>query len=306
MVHVNQLKTFITVIEEGSLSAAAQKLALTQPAVSQHIQALENYFDVPLFNNRRGRGLEVSTIGKFVYEKAKQLLQTHEEIETAIFKKIMSTKNQINIAAGPIMSDYVIPHLIAFFKKDHPALDIFLQSSETELIVKGVLEYNFDLGFIGAKVEHPRLNIQKWIKDELVLIVPPSHDFAQRQEGICAKTLLDQPVIWLKGITGIQKTLTEKFRKVNIDFSKIKPVMEATSIASLLTSVEAGLGITIVSKWAAKKAIDLQKVKVVTITDVSLTRYLYVITRKTQNPHPAVAQFLKYTMLFREKNNLLI
>lgn len=300
MLNITQLKTYVTVINEGNLSAAAEKLSLTQPAVSQHIQSLEDYFGIPLFS-RRGRTLELSPTGNFIYQKAQQLLQTHEEIETAIFDQIFGSIKNINLASGPIMADYVIPHLIAFTQKNNPLIGVSLEPSETESILKGILEFNYDVGFIGTEMENNKLHIIPWIEDEMVLIAPPNHEFASMEEGVNGEDLLNQKMVWLKGITGIHQTLDKKFKKIGVNFKDIPTAMEVSGTTSVITSVEAGLGITIISKWATINAIKAGSVKIVPIKNLSLNRYLYVVTHKNRRKPPILEEFLKYVMLFKEE-----
>lgn len=300
MFNLTQLKTFIAVVEEGSISSAAEKISITQPAVSLHIQGLEDYMGTGILS-RRGRGLELNAAGKALYEKAKEIISYMENAENQIFSSINDVKKDISIGAGPIMSDYVLPHVIAYFKKDHPQVEVGIEPSETSLIIKGVLDHTFDLGFIGAPVKNDKIEMEEWVEEELLLIAPPGHPFAKRKSILC-KELEGQNFILRKQITGIRMFLENKLREAGMGEPLLSPAFEVPSTASILTSVEAGLGISFVSRWVGKQAIELGTVVHVPIEDVSLVRNLFIINRKNKRKLPIVENLLIHLRQYKEKN----
>jgi len=299
MLNLNQLKTFVTVVEEGSISSAAEKINITQPAVSLHIQGLEDYMGTGLLN-RRGRGLELSSAGKALFGKAKELILHFENAEDAIINAVNDVKKDITIGAGPIMSDYVLPHVIASFKKDNVDIEVKIEPSETSLIIKGVLDHSYDLGFIGAPVKNDKIEMEEWIEEELLLIVPPNHPFAKRK-SINSKELDGQNFIMRKEITGIRMFLEQKLQSAGLKESVLQPAFEVPSTTSVLTSVEAGLGISFVSRWVGKQAIELGTVALVPIEDVSLIRNLYIINRKNKRKLPCVESLLTHLRRYKDQ-----
>ncbi|KJR96133.1 MAG: hypothetical protein VR68_15555 [Peptococcaceae bacterium BRH_c4a] len=299
MININQLKTFVTVVEEQGISSAAEKIALTQPAVSLHIQGLEDCVGTGLFI-RRGRGLELNSIGRALFDKAKEMVLNYENAEKSIINTINMIKQDITIGAGPIMSDYVLPHVIASFKKDNANIEVKIEPSETSLIIKGVLDHSFDLGFIGAPVGNEKIEMEEWIEEELLLIVPPNHPFAKRK-SINSKELEGQNFIMRKEITGIRMFLEQKLRSAGLKESVLQPAFEVPSTTSVLTSVEAGLGISFVSRWVGKQAIELGTVALVPIENVSLIRNLYIINRKNKRKLPCVESLLTHLRRYKDQ-----
>lgn len=301
MLNLNQIKTFITVIEEGSLSAAADKLKLTQPAVSLHIQNMEDYFGVNLLN-RRGREMELTPVGETLFREGKNLISTYDKIENDIFSEIFRSKNRIMIGAGPIMTDYVIPHMMGFFKKNHPGIDLVAEPMETDNIVKGVLDHSLDIGFVGYNVKNNKLLVEEWIKDDVMLIVPLDHPFAIKKY-ISLDELKGQEFVWHKEFTGLKRFFEEKIRQAGKDID-ITPSIIVSSTMSVLTSVQAGLGISVISKCVAEKPIQSGMVTSVPIKDLSLTRNLYIITHKLTKKPPVVIKFLEAAMDFKSQAKL--
>lgn len=301
MPNLNQIKTFVTVVEEGSLSAAADRLSLTQPAISLHIQNLEDYFGVSLLH-RRGRDMELTPVGKTLFREGKKIITMYKKTEEEIFTEIFRSKSRIVIGSGPIMTDYVIPHMMAFFRKNHPDIELVVEPMETDSIVRGVLDHSLDIGFIGYKEKNSKLTVDEWVKDELLLIVPPDHPFAGR-EYILLDELKGQEFVWRKEVTGIGRFFEEKIRKAgkNID---VTPSIIVSSTMSVLTSVQAGLGISVISKWVAEKPIEAGTIASVPIKDISLTRNLYIITHRITRKPPIVMEFLEASKEFKSQAGL--
>ncbi len=285
MININQLRTFIAVVEGGGVSAAAKKLSLTQQGVLFHIQKLEDDLGAGLFE-RRGRTLEVTDAGKKILGPARELVALHGTMEKKMLDQIDSLKKNILIAAGPVTSDYILPYFISVFKKERPEVNIRINPSETFAIIKGVLDHTYDIGFIGAPVKNSRLEIQEWIKEEILFLVPPRHPFAKRS-SIKARELVGQNFIFRKHFTGLQLFLENCFKKLGLK-GVLTPSLEVPTTTSILTSVQADLGVSFLSKWVAKHAIELGEVVAVPIEEMSLVRPLYIITRKNKRKSPAI------------------
>jgi len=289
MININHLRTFITVVETGGVSAAARKIALTQQGVLFQIQKLEDDLGLALFE-RRGRTLELTGAGRQILVPARDLVMQHSSMEEKILSRIDGLKREIIIAAGPVTSDYILPYFISAFKKEHPEVDIRIDPSETFSIIKGVLDHTFDIGFIGAPVKNSRLEILEWIKEEILFIVPPRHPFAKR-DTIKARELAGQNFIFRKHFTGLQLFLENCFKEIGLK-GILTPSLEVPTTTSILTSVQADLGVSFLSKWVAKQAIELGEVVAVPIEDISLVRSLYIIAKKNKRKIPAVKHLL--------------
>lgn len=297
MININNLRTFVAVIDSGGVPAAARKISLTQQGVLFHIQKLEDDLGVGLFE-RRGRTLELTDVGEKILKLARDLVLLHGSMEEKILKQIDTIKRDIIIAAGPVTSDYILPYFISAFKKDHPEADIRIHPSETFSIIKGVVDHTYDIGFIGAPVKNSRLEIQEWIKEEILFIVPPHHPFAKR-DSIKAGELVGQKFIFRKHFTGLQLFLEDRFKEMGLK-GILTPSLEAPTTTSILTSVQADLGVSFLSKWVAKQAIELGEVVAVPIEEISLVRSLYIISKKNKRITPAVMQLLDH--LLQNKN----
>lgn len=301
MLNINQIKTFVTAVEEGSLSAAAEKLKLTQPAVSLHIQNIEDYFGVSLLN-RKGREMDLTPVGETLFREGKKFILAHDKIENDIFAEIFRSKNQIVIGAGPIMTDYIIPHMMGFFRKIHPETELVVEPMKTDNIVRGILDHSLDVGFVGYNVKNSKLTVEEWVKDELMIIVPVDHPFAGKKH-ICLDDLKGQRFVWRKEVTGISRFFEEKIKQAGKDID-ITPSIIVSSTMSVLTSVQAGLGISVISRWVAEKPVQAGMIASVRIKDVSLVRNLYIIAHKLTRKPPVVLEFLDASKDFKARFKL--
>jgi DNA-binding transcriptional LysR family regulator len=291
MLNLNLLRTFITVVEEGTLSAAAEKLGLRQPTISLQLQNLEESIGVKLLA-RRGKGVELTPEGELVLRKAIELITSCERMETEIFEELQQGKVQIRVGAGPIMTDHIFPHVVARFQQAHPGIEVVVEPTETAAIIKGVLDRTYDVGFVGFPLKGDRLELEKWIEDELVLIVPPSHPWAARQ-SVQPAELGEQSFIWHKGASGIRMFIQDKLAHQDTCLPmQAGNCGEVSSTMSLLSSVNAGLGITIVPRYSAQDAIEMGMVVSVRIEGMSLARSLYIATMKHDRKPAVLNQFI--------------
>ncbi len=300
ILNINQVKTFVMVIEEGSLSNAAERLGLTQPAVSSHIHNLENYLGTALFiRSGPGRNFEITEAGKILYDKGKELIKFYETTENNILKDINSLKNFVSIGAGPIMADYILPHIMALYRKIHKKVDINITPTKTDLIIKGLTDHTFDIGFIGFPVNNNKVNIEEWIEDELSLIVPNEHKFAKVKE-ISAADILDQELIWYEKVTGIQMYAKREFEKIGLQLP-MESCIEVTSTFQVITSVQAGLGIALISKSVSDRYVKTGMISSVKLKDLSLKRNLYIATPNFKHLPKIVQDFIDCAKEFQKK-----
>ena len=301
MLNLNLLRTFITVVEEGTLSAAAEKLGLRQPTISLQIQSLEEAIGAKLLA-RKGKGAELTAEGKIVLRKARELLASCDKVEAELFEELQRGKVHIRIGAGPIMTDHILPHVVACFQRIQPGIEVVVEPTETASIIKGVLDHTYDVGFVGFPLRDDRLDLAEWIEDDLVLIVPPNHPWTGRQ-SVQPAELEEQKFIWHKRTSGIRMFVQARLapQKANVP-PQSGSCGEVSSTMSLLSSVNAGLGITIVPRYSAQDAIEMGKVVSVRIEGVSLLRSLYIATLKHAHKPAVIEQFIEAAKIYQRES----
>lgn len=176
---LKQLEVFDSIAELGSVSAAARKLSLTQSAVSMSLSQLEKLLDRPLFI-RQGNRLTLSHWGNWLRPKARCLLLDARQIESGLHDKAL-VSGVIRVGCSQTPAEHLVPKLISNIDTNFPELRIELDIENTEHVVEGVLNYDYELGIIESRYDDSRIHHENWLDDHLVVIASPHHPYAGKK-----------------------------------------------------------------------------------------------------------------------------
>ena len=286
------LDTYIAVVEKRNFSRAAYDLHLTQPAVTKHIQALEENFNTQLVN-RSGRKVKITAAGDILYRYAAQIRDLLEQAEKEMLEAAGADRGQLLIGASSIPGQYILPRLIGAFRQDFPEINITLEIADTEEIVGRLLDETINAGVVGAWVENPRITASRMTTDRLVLVIPPGHELAQ-VDDIRAADLVKYPFLIREQGSGSRRIFEERLQQAGVNAGRLIISMELDSTEAIVTAVEAGLGMAVISRWAAQKAAELGRIIIKDLTDLDLNRELYFIYRKSADQPRAMERFLEF------------
>ncbi|MHB1419906.1 MAG: selenium metabolism-associated LysR family transcriptional regulator [Bacillota bacterium] len=273
--HLSHLKTFAAVIQFRSISRAAAELHLSQPAVTKHVQALESHYGRPLLE-RTGREASPTDEGIILNGYILELMHTLDLAEAAIAETGKTIRGHLHLGASTIPGQYILPHVISAFRQLYPSVEYSLEIADTEQITWKVAESKVDVGVVGSPVMNPKVESFPFVEDELVVVMAPNHPLAG-QERLLAKDLVGQPLVWRRQGSGTRKTVEERLAKAGLELDPARYVLEAGSTETVVTAVEAGLGLSVVSRWAILKSAALGTLIVRGLEDVSLKRILYAV-----------------------------
>lgn len=274
-----QLEAFLWVAELQSFTKAARQLYMSQPAVSFQIKALEEGLQVALFQ-RGDKKVILTEAGRLLYPEAKQMLRYYHKIKAGLDDLKGLKTGHLIVGASTIPGEYLLPLLIGGFKEKFPGIHITLKVSGSGQVGRWVRDREIDLGITGAPVEGEGIDCLPWLQDQLVLIVPPSHPWAN-MNAIKVADLKSESMIIREQGSGTRRTLEQKLGEHNITLEKIPQGMELGSTRAVITAVEAGLGVSIVSRCAVRETMELGRVREVQVIGLDLSRYLYQV-RHTQ------------------------
>ncbi|MEG6616841.1 selenium metabolism-associated LysR family transcriptional regulator [Peptococcaceae bacterium 1198_IL3148] len=286
------LRTFVTVVNKQSLSLAAQEIHITQPAVSKHINTLEEYFGVGLIE-RRGRGVTLTPAGTILYHYANEVLGLLNKAEREIRDLSATVKGKLVIWASSIPGHYILPYIIGEFKKQYPEVHISLQISDSNDVIHHLLDETAQLGAVGTKPDNKKLETKNFYPDELVVITPKDHPLAGKK-SISLSELTKEKLIWRSIGSGTRKMLEEKLAQLRLSLEELNIVMELGSTGAIVTAVQAGLGVSIVSKWAIYKEKSMGEIAVLEINDLNMERNLYLCYPKKRYQNRVVQAFLEF------------
>ena len=288
----HKLKVFCTVAETRSFSKASEIIHLTQPAVSLQIQALEELYETKLFD-RSSSTVTLTPAGEILYRYAKEILSLYATAEKNIGELTGLVKGSISIGASTTIGNHLLPSVLADFRKTHPKIRIHLFVGNTKRIVEFLNAGNIDIGLVEGDVTRQKLVVEKLIADELVVIVSALHPWAKKKD-ISIYDLPKEPFILREEGSGTRQIIEKYFNKHGISVHDIKAPMMLGSTAAIKEVVESGIGISIVSRWAARKESKYGSLRLLSIKEEKMLRDFSLISQKSAIVSHAVDELLTY------------
>jgi DNA-binding transcriptional LysR family regulator len=288
----HKLKVFCTVAETKSFSKTSEIIHLTQPAVSLQVQALEEIYETKLFD-RSSNTVTLTPAGEVVYKYAKEILNLYANAQKVVGELTGLVKGSISIGASSTIGNYVLPAVITDFRKTHPKIKIHLLVGNTKRVVELLNSGNVDLGLVEGEVTRQKMFVEKILGDELLVIIPAHHAWAKKKE-ISVSELTKEPFIFREAGSGTRQMIEKLLATRGISPQHMKISMVLGSTVAIKEAVENGLGISIVSRWAARKETKYGTISTLRIKEQKMMREFSLITNKGAISSHAVDEFLKY------------
>ena len=251
-----RLQVFQTVARLLSFTKAAEELHMTQPAVTFQVRQLEEQYNTRLFDRTHNR-ISLTEAGRKVYESAIHIFELYAEMDNAVRELTGDVGGVLILGASSTIAEYMLPVLLGDFKKEYPDVTIRLKVSNSDGIVSQVENNTIDLGVVEAPVNNKNLVVEVCRTDELVLIVPPSHELAKR-ETVSPKELVNYPFICREEGSGTREVMLESMSADGGGSAgDLNVVMELGSLEAIKGAVEAGMGISVLSSATVIKELKL-------------------------------------------------
>jgi LysR family transcriptional regulator, transcriptional activator of the cysJI operon len=268
-----RLKVFRVVAAHLNFSRAAEELFLTQPAVTQQIKALEDELGVPLFDRSGGR-ISLSPGGQALLPYAGKLKTLSEEAYSAVTKATGKGGGHLTLGASQTIGQYLLPNLIAGFLRENPRISITATSGNTDTILDALVGHKIELALIEGPAMRKDIHAEPFMEDHMVLVVPAGHDWAEQEIDI---TLLKEaPLLMREFGSGSRRVVEHALQETGLKKKDLKIRMELDSTEGLLSAVEAGLGVTFVSRWAVRNQLTLGTLKLARVRGLKLSRMLSI------------------------------
>tara|TARA_B100000475_G_scaffold200466_1_gene184933 strand:- start:1054 stop:1989 length:936 start_codon:yes stop_codon:yes gene_type:complete len=302
---LDQLKILQTISEEGSFTKAAEKLYISQPAVSLQIQNLEKQLNTPIFYRDKRKAYLTET-GELLKKYCDRILKLCEETCQALDELQAFQSGALMIGASQTTGTYLMPRLIGIFRHKYPQISVELQVHSTRRISWAVANGQIDLAIVGGEV--PRelnqvLDVTSYAEDELALILPISHPFASL-DFIRKEDLYRLKFIALDTQSTIRNVIETTLTQNGIDSTYFKIEMELNSVEAIKNAVQSGLGAAFVSVSAISKELDLDMLHWARIEGVTIKRTLSIITNPKRY-HSNVTKLFKKELLEMFLNPIL-
>ncbi|MCB2261581.1 MAG: LysR family transcriptional regulator [Candidatus Thiosymbion ectosymbiont of Robbea hypermnestra] len=248
-----RLQVFHTVARLLSFTKAAETLHMTQPAVTFQVRQLEEHFNTRLFDRAHNR-ISLTDAGKKVYEYADRIFVFYAEMENAVREMTGDISCALTIGASTTIAEYMLPALLGDFKENYPEITIHLKVSNSDGVLSMVENNTIDLGVVESSVANKNLVVENCRRDRLVAIVPPDHPLAERRV-IELSELLEYPFICREEGSGTRAVIDRYLRRSS---ASLKIAMELGSPEAVKAAVEAGMGVSVVSRVTIQKELRLK------------------------------------------------
>jgi DNA-binding transcriptional LysR family regulator len=298
--NIEQLYTFQEVVRLGSFSEVAKKLGISQPAVSFQIQKLEQELGVRLID-RSQRTIIPTAAGKRLLRFAESIETEREGLLRELEQMREDISGDLQIAASTIPGEYLLPPLLAEFKKRHPAVKIQVAVSDSMTVIDRIRDNSYEIGFCGVIPEGRELSFFKVADDEIVLIVFDGHPFAQKGE-ITPDELGGEPFIFREGTSGTQRSLEKLLVPAGMDIKKWTPHLVLGSTQAVVSAVVAKAGIAFVSSLAIKNNVHSSRVKEVRVRGLHLNRDFYCVFRRERSASRLYEEFIGFLQSYEKSN----
>ena len=257
--NLKQLEAFVRVADSQSFSKAAKELYLTQPTVSAHISSLEKELNVRLFI-RNTKEVSLSEDGMILYDYAKKMMEIEKEIRNTFCETDEQDHQCIKIAASTIPAQYLLPKILAAFSEKYPQEQFKITELDSQGVVEQIIDKKIEIGFTGTELEKKYCEYIPFYKDELIVITPNNEKFRKLQKG--SKDIgwiVREPVIMREEGSGTRKEAEKQLKQSGINMEELNIVASMENQEMIKKSVENGMGISMISRLAAKSEVESGK-----------------------------------------------
>jgi len=274
MINLNDLTVFLAAAECGNFSETGRQLHLSQPAISQKIVSLEKRFGTKLFT-RQGRAVRLTETGKTLQPIARELLSSARHLEETMASLQGELVGEMNIGCSTASGKYLLPGLIARFRRQYPQVRINVLISSRNSVLDRLLAGELSLGVSSKKIEHRDLDYQDFFTDDVILIAAANHPWANYRH-VYPDDILDEPLILREEGAGTREVLFDGLQSCDITPDMLNVAMVLGNAEAIVMAVGEEIGVAFISRLAAQRDLEVGRVVEVQVDGIDLTRHIYL------------------------------
>lgn len=287
-----QLQIFCKVIELKSFSRAGRAIHLSQPTVSSHIRDLEEHFECRLIDRLAKEALPTKG-GRLLYQYAKQLLSLRDETESAMAEFKGKIKGGLDLGGSTIPGAFILPAIIGAFTSRFPEVNISLSIADTQKTIDEIINGNLELGVVGAVANDAAITQTHLVDDELCLVVPPDHRWANKKQ-ITSKQLFTEPFLIREHGSGTLTSIQTSFSEAGLNINDLNVVARIGSTEAIRQGIKSRMGVSILSSIAVFDDVDAGHLATLSIKDLNLKRAFYLTHHRHRSISPLCRTFIDF------------
>ena len=287
-----QLAAFCAVVERRSFSQAAERLGVTQPAVSLQVRALEKRLGSQLLD-RSGRRVEPTDAGWRLYHGAQRLLQLEKQLLDEVAAEgdgVLSGELSIGASTGP--AAIAVPVLLCEFQRLNPDVKIAFEVHDTKTVIELVADRELELGIVGAARRHRGVRFEPFLRDEVILICPRDHRFAGRTVSI--DELRSEALIVMQEGAGVRQVVEDELRRMGTRLRDLDVRLQLGLQESVRSAVQAGFGVTFISRTAVEADLAAGLVAEARLEGMDVTREISLVRVAARVPTRVADAFVEF------------
>ncbi len=285
--NLHHLAIFATVAATGSLTASARKLHVSQPALSRELKAFEQRLGVMLFE-RHAKGMRLTQAGEVLNRYAVRLFELERTAEAAMQEIAGALRGRLTLGASNTIGTYVLPPLLATFRRQRPHVEISLFVGNTEQVSQGVDDMRFMLGFIEGPLHLQGLRSTVFQHDEIMPVAAPDHPLFARK-ALKPEDLSGEPLLMREHGSGTRELIAAALQRQNITPGE---TMEFGNTEALKRAAVHGGGIAWLPRICMLNELADGSLRTLLVRELTITRPLMMVERESAQMEPAAAAFV--------------
>lgn len=272
--NLNDLAIFLVACETKNFSQAGRQLNLSQPAISQTINNLEKHFAAKLFL-RQGRSVDLTETGQALRPMAQELVSAARRMQETVSSLQGEVVGEFEIGCSTASGKYLLPNLIARYRRVYPLVRINVLVTSRNSVMTKLVSGEVAMGVSSRRIEHRDLEYKDFFSDEVILIAPADHRWADYRR-VYPDDLLDEPMILREESSGTIEVLKAGLLEHDISFDMLNVTMGLGNAEAIEMAVEEGIGVAFISRLAAARGIELGRIVEVEVEGMKLFRKIYL------------------------------
>jgi LysR family transcriptional regulator, transcriptional activator of the cysJI operon len=290
------LETFVQVVKLESFSKAAQKLYLTQPTVTSHIQSLEEELDTVLLN-RFGKKVTTTGAGELLYDYAIEMIHMKNMAQFDLSAYNGKIQGHLSISASSIPRHYMLPELLKEFIAIYPDISFSVTERDSKKVVENILGGDTDFGLIGAKFPNQYLDYIEILEDRLCIIAPNNENFPWKNDSFIDKDfLLSQKFLLREKGSGTRHLIESTFLNKELDKDALNLISYVEDGEAIKKFVEEGIGVSFMSEKAVKREVELGVLKRFYLENLDFKRNFYFVYHNRRELSPLSKKFRDFIL----------
>jgi DNA-binding transcriptional LysR family regulator len=273
MLDAHQLNVFLTAARSLNFTVAGRQLHMTQPSVSQHIQALEQHFEMPLFV-RAGRHLQLTDAGAALMPLAQEMVAISQRIEETMVSLQGEVHGHLLVGCSTTVGKYILPFLLAAFLQEYPKVKATCYVTARHSVMEMLCDGDIHLGLASACEPCKDVEFRRFIADPVILISPLDHPWALRQE-IEPEELLEADFIWREEGSGTRTVAAEGLQQLGLAIDELRTVLTLGNSEAIALAVQEGIGVGFISQLLVSRLVQ-GKVAPVKVRGLRLYQDIYI------------------------------